>query len=158
MTIEVDIQLATVFQPLPGQLEFNRWVTAALQQKTDAELTLRLVDEAESRELNSRYRGKDGPTNVLSFPAGLPPDLDIPLLGDVVICAPLVQREAEEQHKPVEAHWAHLVIHGVLHLLGYDHQDEQDAREMETLEVDLLFSLGFPDPYGQSQGTSDHLS
>jgi probable rRNA maturation factor len=150
MTIEVDVQLATVFQPLPRQLEFNRWVTAALQQKTDAELTLRLVDQAESQELNSRYRGKDAPTNVLSFPAGLPTGMDIPLLGDVVICAPLVHQEAAEQHKSVEAHWAHLVIHGVLHLLGYDHQDEQEAREMETLEVNLLFSLGFPDPYDQS--------
>lgn len=150
MTIEVDVQLATGFQPLPDKPEFDRWVTAALQQKTDAELTLRLVDEAESRELNSKYRGKDAPTNVLSFPAGLPPGVDIPLLGDVVICAPLVHREAAEQNKPVQAHWAHLVIHGVLHLLGYDHQEEREALEMEALEVDLLSSLGFPDPYEQT--------
>ena len=147
MTIEVDVQHATVFQPLPGNQEFNLWVSAALQENDDAELTLRLVDEAEIRELNSRYRGKDAPTNVLSFPAELPPGIDIPLLGDIVICAPLVHEEAAAQNKPVQAHWAHLVIHGVLHLLGHDHQGEQEAREMETIEVDLLFSLGFPNPY-----------
>lgn len=147
MTIEVDVQHATVFQPLPGNQEFNLWVSTALQENDDAALTLRLVDEAESRELNSRFRGKDAPTNVLSFPAELPPGIDIPLLGDIVICAPLVHEEAAAQNKPVQAHWAHLVIHGVLHLLGHDHQDEQEAREMETIEVDLLFSLGFPNPY-----------
>jgi probable rRNA maturation factor len=147
MTIEVDVQHATVFQPLPGNQEFNLWVSTALQENDDAALTLRLVDEAESRELNSRFRGKDAPTNVLSFPAELPPGIDIPLLGDIVICAPLVHEEAAAQNKPVQAHWAHLVIHGVLHLLGHDHQDEQEAREMETIEVDLLFSLGIPNPY-----------
>jgi len=147
MAIEVDVQHATVFHPLPGNQEFNLWVSTALQEKDEAELTLRLVDEAESRELNSRYRGKDAPTNVLSFPAGLPPGIDIPLLGDIIICAPLVHEEAAAQNKPVQAHWAHLVIHGVLHLLGHDHQDEQEAREMETIEVALLFSLGFPNPY-----------
>lgn len=147
MTIEVDVQHATVFQPLPGNQEFNLWVSTALQENDDAALTLRLVDEAESRELNFRYRRKDAPTNVLSFPAGLPPGIDVPLLGDIVICAPLVHIEAMAQNKPVQAHWAHLVIHGVLHLLGHDHQDEQEAREMEAIEVDLLFSLGFPNPY-----------
>jgi probable rRNA maturation factor len=84
---------------------------------------------------------------VLSFPAELPQGIEIPLLGDVVICAPLVEREAGEQHKKIDAHWAHLVIHGVLHLLGHDHQEEAEAEEMETIESDLLFSLGFPDPY-----------
>jgi probable rRNA maturation factor len=106
-----------------------------------------LVDEPESRALNERYRGKDRPTNVLSFPAELPEELDIPLLGDIVICAPLVAEEASSQGKPVEAHWAHLVVHGVLHLLGHDHQLESEAREMEALEVELLASLGFPNPY-----------
>jgi len=147
MTIEVDLQQATDFQPLPGHRDFKLWVAAALQEKVDAELTLRLVDEAESRELNSRYRGKDAPTNVLSFAAELPPGIDIPLLGDIVICAPLVQLEALAQNKPVQAHWAHLVIHGVLHLLGHDHQDEQEAGVMEALEVDLLFALGYANPY-----------
>lgn len=147
MTIEVDVQQATDFQPLPGHRDFMLWATAALQEQADAELTLRLVDEAESRELNSRYRGKDAPTNVLSFPAELPPGIDIPLLGDIVICAPLVYEEAIAQNKPVQAHWAHLVIHGVLHLLGHDHQDEQQAGVMEALEVDLLLSLGYANPY-----------
>jgi probable rRNA maturation factor len=147
MTIEVDVQKATDFQPLPGLQDFRLWVTAALQAPGDAELTVRLVDEAESRELNSRYRGKDAPTNVLSFPAELPPGMDIPLLGDIVICAPLVHQEAVAQGKPVQAHWAHLVIHGVLHLLGHDHQDEQEAGVMEALEADLLISLGYANPY-----------
>lgn len=147
MTIEVDVQKATDFQPLPGLRDFRLWVTAALQAPGDAELTIRLVDEAESRELNSRYRGKDAPTNVLSFPAELPPGIDIPLLGDIVICAPLVHQEAVAQGKPVQAHWAHLVIHGVLHLLGHDHQDEQEAGVMEALEADLLISLGYANPY-----------
>jgi probable rRNA maturation factor len=110
-------------------------------------LTLRLVDRDESRALNLRYRGQDKPTNVLSFPAGLPCGLDLPLLGDIVICAPLVGEEAEKQHKSLQSHWAHLVIHGVLHLLGHDHQDEKEAVDMEAIEVDLLASLGFSDPY-----------
>jgi len=147
MTIDVDIQCATVFRPLPGDHDFKLWVTAALQELEAAELSLRLVDEAESRELNSRYRGKDAPTNVLSFPAGLPPDIDIPLLGDIVICTPLVHEEAVAQNKPVQAHWAHLVIHGVLHLLGHDHIDELQASEMEAIEVDLLSTLGYANPY-----------
>ena len=147
MAIDVDVQQATEFQPLPVHRDFKLWVAAALQEKGDAELTLRLVDEAESRALNSRYRGKDAPTNVLSFPAELPLDIDIPLLGDIVICAPLVHEEAMAQNKPVQAHWAHLVIHGVLHLLGHDHMDEQEAAVMEALEVELLCSLGYGNPY-----------
>jgi probable rRNA maturation factor len=147
MTIEVDLQQETSFTPLPADQDFRLWASVALKDKEDAELTLRLVDEAESRDLNSRYRGKDAATNVLSFPAQIPPDLGIPLLGDIVICAPLVDEEARAQGKPVQAHWAHLVIHGVLHLLGHDHEAEQEAREMETLEVDLLFSLGYDNPY-----------
>jgi len=147
MIFEVDVQKATDFQPLPGLRDFRLWVAAALQDTGDAELTVRLVDETESRELSSRYRGKDAPTNVLSFPAELPPGIDIPLLGDIVICAPLVHQEAMAQGKPVQAHWAHLVIHGVLHLLGHDHQDEQEAAVMESLEVKLLVSLGYANPY-----------
>ena len=112
------------------------------------ELSLRLVDEAESADLNQRYRGKAGPTNVLSFPFEPPPGIKGPrYLGDLVICVPVVVREAAEQGKATEAHWAHLVVHGVLHLLGYDHLDETEAQEMEALETRLLANLGFPPPY-----------
>jgi len=147
MTIDLDIQNASEFEPVPRQEQFALWVEAALQGKDDIELTLRLVDKSESRELNARFRGKDQPTNVLSFPAELPPGIDIPLLGDIVICAPLVEEEAQAQDKHLQEHWAHLVIHGVLHLLGYDHQVEQDAIEMERIEVELLASLGIGNPY-----------
>jgi probable rRNA maturation factor len=112
-----------------------------------AELSVRIVDEPEMRELNARYRHKDYPTNVLSFPAGLPPGVDVPLLGDIVICAPLVTREAAEQHKAPRAHWAHLLVHGTLHLLGHDHERARDAEVMEALERRILAGLKFPDPY-----------
>jgi probable rRNA maturation factor len=147
MKAEIDVQVATVFSPLPAESELCLWAQTALRDLTEAELTLRLVDSEESHKLNSRFRGKSQPTNVLSFPAELPPGLDIPLLGDVVICAPLVKEEAAVQGKSLQAHFAHLVIHGVLHLQGYDHQDDQQAAEMEALEVELLNSLGFANPY-----------
>jgi probable rRNA maturation factor len=147
MTIEIEVQNATGFGPVPDDGQLGRWAAAALQGRREAELTLRLVDEPESRALNERYRGKSAPTNVLSFPSELPAELEIPLLGDIVICAPLVAEEASSQGKPAEAHWAHLVIHGVLHLLGHDHQEEAEAVRMEALEVELLASLGFPNPY-----------
>ena len=111
-----------------------------------------LVDEAEGRELNRTWRQKDYATNVLSFPADVPDELlDIPLLGDLVICVAVVEREAAEQGKELEAHWAHLVIHGCLHLLGYDHIDDDEAEEMETLEQTLLAELGHPDPYADDE-------
>jgi probable rRNA maturation factor len=147
MKAEIDVQVATVFSPLPAESELCLWAQTALRDLTEADLTLRLVDSEESHKLNSRFRGKSQPTNVLSFPAELPPGLDIPLLGDVVICAPLVKEEAAVQGKSLQAHFAHLVIHGVLHLQGYDHQDDQQAAEMEALEVELLNSLGFANPY-----------
>ncbi len=147
MKAEIDVQVATVFSPLPAESELCLWAQTALRDLTEVELTLRLVDSEESRKLNSRFRGKNQPTNVLSFPAELPPGLDIPLLGDIVICAPLVNEEAAVQGKSLQAHFAHLVIHGVLHLQGYDHQDNQQAAEMEALEVELLNSLGFANPY-----------
>ena len=147
MAIEVDVQRASAFDPLPTDEQFGLWASTALHGRSDAALTIRLVDEDESRRLNAQYREKDYATNVLSFPADLPAELGLPLLGDVVICAPLVAREAAEQSKDTEAHWAHLTVHGILHLLGYDHQDEPQAEEMESVEIDLLTSMGFPDPY-----------
>lgn len=125
-----------------------RWIRHALAQ--DAEITVRIVGEDEGRQLNRDYRHKDYATNVLSFPADVPDELlDIPLLGDLVICVPVVEREAREQGKTLEAHWAHLVIHGCLHLLGYDHLEDEEAEEMEALERELLAELGHPDPYAE---------
>lgn len=147
--LELDLQIASQAQQLPSAAQFRAWCEVALRQRTaDSELTIRLVDEAEGRKLNHSYRHKDYATNVLSFPADVPDELlDIPLLGDLVICAPVVEREAREQGKSLEAHWAHLVIHGCLHLLGYDHIEEAEAEEMEALERTLLAELGHPDPY-----------
>lgn len=110
-------------------------------------MSVRIVDAEEGRALNQRWRERDRPTNVLSFPADLPPELELPLLGDLVLCAPVVLREAAEQGKRVEDHWAHLVIHGVLHLLGMDHQDDAEAEEMEQREREILAALGIGDPY-----------
>jgi probable rRNA maturation factor len=147
MAIELDLQRAGHFANAPADEQFETWVSAVLQSRGDAELTIRLVGREESRTLNHTFRGKDRATNVLSFPAELPDGVDIPLLGDIVICAPLVEQEALEQGKPVEHHWAHLTLHGLLHLLGYDHVEESDAKEMEALETSLLASLGISDPY-----------
>ncbi|MEJ6654725.1 MAG: rRNA maturation RNase YbeY [Pseudomonas sp.] len=147
MTVEVDIQRATKATGQPDDDSLIRWAALALRDKPGQELTIRLVDAEESQTLNSEYRHKDYPTNVLSFPADLPPELEIPLLGDLVICVPVVNREAAEQGKPAEAHWAHMVIHGCLHLLGYDHIDDDEAEEMEALERRLLAELGIADPY-----------
>lgn len=147
MAIDLDLQRAGHFENAPADEQFETWVAAVLQSRGDAELTIRLVGREESRTLNHTYRGKDRETNVLSFPAELPDGVDIPLLGDIVICAPMVEQEALEQAKPVEHHWAHLTLHGLLHLLGYDHEEESDAKEMEALETSLLASLGISDPY-----------
>ena len=147
MTIELDLQLSGEHDDIPADEDFHRWVGAALAGHETAELTIRIVDREESHALNHQYRGKDRPTNVLSFPAELPPGVDIPLLGDIVICAPLVAEEASEQEKTNRAHWAHLTVHGVLHLLGHDHQADEEAEEMERLEISILHGLGFADPY-----------
>ncbi|RKP58952.1 rRNA maturation RNase YbeY [Pararobbsia silviterrae] len=120
-----------------------RWVKATLF--ADAELTLRFVDADEGRALNRGYRGKDYATNVLTF--AYAESEDDPVTGDIVLCCPVVEREAREQGKPLEAHYAHLIVHGVLHAQGYDHEDEDEANEMEGIETDVLGTLGFPDPY-----------
>ncbi len=122
-------------------------LTVAARAGEDWELSLRLVDVAEMQQLNRQYRGKDKPTNVLSFPTDFPEDVPLPLLGDVIICAPVVRQEALDQDKAPDAHWDHLLIHGVLHLLGFDHQEIADAERMEALERQALAVLGWPDPY-----------
>lgn len=137
---------------IPKKHQIRRWAQAALQR--DAEVAVRLVGEAEGRELNREYRGKDYATNVLTFayaegegPAGLPATAALPLAGDLVLCVPVVVREAAEQGKTLEAHFAHLVVHGMLHLQGYDHETEAEAVEMEQLETGILRGLGYADPY-----------
>lgn len=151
MNLSVDIQNACADAEPPAAAALERWLHAVLAPRRDsAELTVRIVDEAEITELNARYRGKDYPTNVLSFPADLPPELQLPLLGDIVICAPVIEREAQEQHKSSEAHWAHMVVHGTLHLLGYDHIDDAEAEAMEHLEIEILHHLDYPNPYADA--------
>ena len=147
MTIEVEIQKASSSSTVPSDLKFRQWAATALHGFGDAELVVRIVDRDESQQLNARFRSGETATNVLSFPAELPEEVDLPLLGDVVICAPLVEQEAQEQNKLPESHWAHLTIHGILHLLGYDHQTDEEATRMESLEISLLQSLDFRDPY-----------
>jgi probable rRNA maturation factor len=156
----LDIQRASGTAGTPDDASFERWVRAALAgRRAEAELSLRLVDEAEMTELNGTYRDRHYATNVLSFPADLPPELQLPLLGDIAICAPVVEREAAEQGKPAEAHWAHMVVHGTLHLLGYDHIEDDEAAVMEALERAVLAALAYPDPYNDTQteeGTRSH--
>ena len=145
----IDLQIACEQETgLPTAEQIEQWATAAVQPQSDeVEMTVRIVDEAESHALNLNYRGKDRPTNVLSFPFECPDEVELPLLGDLVICRQVVEREAIEQEKPLMAHWAHMIVHGSLHLLGYDHIENDEAEEMESLETKIMQSLGFADPY-----------
>ena len=146
--VEINMEDVSGTAGNPSTADFRRWVAAAFAgRRTEAEVSIRIVAEAEGAELNARYRGKTGATNVLSFPAGLPPGVPLPMVGDLVICAPVVAREAEAQGKEPSAHWAHLTVHGCLHLIGHDHEREAEAAEMEALETAILADLGFPDPY-----------
>ncbi|MBB6365487.1 MULTISPECIES: rRNA maturation RNase YbeY [Xanthomonas] len=150
--LDVGVSYALPRAGLPAATSFRKWVAAALKGRIrEADLAIRLVDDREGRALNLHYRGKDYATNVLSFPAelpeGLPKGVKLPLLGDLVICAPVVAREAAEQDKPLNAHYAHLTVHGVLHLLGWDHEDDKEAEAMEQLEREILADLGVSDPY-----------
>ncbi|MCR9106312.1 MAG: rRNA maturation RNase YbeY [Gammaproteobacteria bacterium] len=154
MNLTVDIQCASR-AATPNEADITRWINAALQAEAqhkalqgNIEVSVRVVDAAEMTTLNETYRGKSGSTNVLSFPADLHADVVDGLLGDVVICAPVVNQEAATQHKAVAAHWAHMAVHGTLHLLGYDHVQEADAQAMESLETAILGALDFPCPYG----------
>ena len=147
-TITVDLQLVCDDKTVPEIADFQLWSEAALGvYKKPFELTIRLVNIDESRELNHQYRGKDKPTNVLSFPFEVPEGVELDLLGDLVICVDVVEQEAIEQQKSLQAHWAHMVIHGCLHLLGFDHIEDDEAEEMEALETKLITALGFAAPY-----------
>ncbi len=153
MKTRIGVQNAGGDGPIPDRRTIRRWVRAALSgRRTEAALTVRIVGAEEGAALNGRFRGKKGPTNVLSFASAGLEAIDPHFLGDVVICAPVVAHEAREQGKVPEAHWAHLVVHGVLHLLGYDHDRSRRAALMEGLEIEILAGLGFADPYG---GPSD---
>lgn len=145
----VDLQVACDDEVLPSQTLFQTWVDAALNKVSDKtfELTIRLVNSHESQQLNHQYRHKNKPTNVLSFPFEVPEGIDLNLLGDLVICAHIVEQEAKVQNKALLDHWAHMVIHGCLHLLGYDHINDNDAQKMESLEIAILATLHISDPY-----------
>lgn len=145
--LAVDIQIASEQSGLPDVESLTRWANQGWQGEDESEVTLRIVDDDESATLNGQYRQKDRPTNVLSFPFEQPEGITVPLAGDLVVCAGVVAREATEQGKTLDAHWAHMVIHGMLHLQGYDHIDDRDAEIMETLEIRLLAELGFSNPY-----------
>ena len=152
--LDVAVGYAAPRAGIPAATSFRRWVAAALAGRIrEADLAIRIVDEKEGRSLNHHYRGKDYATNVLSFPAelpeGLPKGVKLPLLGDLVLCSPVIAREAREQGKPLRAHYAHLTVHGALHLLGWDHDDDKEAEAMEQLERDILAELGLPDPYAE---------
>jgi len=148
LMIDVDLQIACEDENLPSHKDFQHWVEATLLPfNKPFELTIRLVGNEESQQLNSQYRGKDKPTNVLSFPFEVPEGIELNLLGDLIICVPVVRQEAMAQQKSLNAHWAHMVVHGCLHLLGFDHIDDTEAEEMEALETKVITSLGFPEPY-----------
>jgi probable rRNA maturation factor len=133
---------------VPAPQSFKRWAEAACQGRIKrADIAIRVVDDKEGLALNKHYRGKDYATNVLSFPAELPEGVTLPLLGDLVICAPVVAKEAAEQGKTLAAHYAHLTIHGVLHLLGLNHEDDREAEAMESIERGILADMGYSDPY-----------
>ena len=143
MGIDVTVQFISAEPSVPAESEILYWAGSVLDGK-EGEVNIRITDEDEMRSLNSRWRNTDEPTNVLSFPLH---DAGAPLLGDIVVCAPVLRREAVKQAKSLDAHWAHIIIHGILHLMGYDHINEKEAEIMETKETALLQDLGFPDPY-----------
>ena len=144
----IDIQIACAAAEYPNEQQFQAWVDAVLTESDqDSEIVIRLVDAEESAALNQQYRHKAGPTNILSFPFEAPPEVEMDLLGDLVVCVPVIAREAEQQHKALLQHWAHITVHGVLHLIGYDHIEDADAEEMEALEIQILSRLNIANPY-----------
>jgi len=148
MAITLDLQIACKSNKIPTEDQFQLWVNTTLKPYNKSfELTVRIVELQESQQLNQQYRDKDKPTNVLSFPFEVPDGIELDLLGDLVVCASVVEQEAQQQNKTIQSHWAHMIIHGCLHLLGYDHISELEAQEMEGLEVKLLSSLNIENPY-----------
>jgi probable rRNA maturation factor len=146
--LQVEVQYAIKnIREVPTKTYFSRWAEAAMEGETETGLVIRIVDKEECSALNSAYRGRSGPTNVLSFPYEAPPQIEMSYLGDVVICAEIVEREAAEQQKECFSHWAHMVIHGILHLRGYDHQTEAQAAAMQSREARIMVGLGYADPY-----------
>ncbi len=149
--IELSVQNASTSPAVPPQTSLRNWVSGtASDHVQNAELCIRIVDEQEMTRLNEQYRHKHGATNVLAFPQHTAAEVECDLLGDIVICAPVVEREAKQQGKTSTAHWAHMVVHGVLHLLGYDHDEDAQAQRMERLETTILTTLEFPPPYEES--------
>lgn len=145
--LKLTLQYVSQAPNLPSEADFATWAAAALPADANTELVIRVVNEAESRQLNATYRAKNSPTNVLSFPFETPPGIPTNYLGDLVICAPVVERESTQQNKQRLAHWAHMVVHGVLHLCGYDHQHDAEANKMENKERAIMHALNFSDPY-----------
>ena len=146
------IEIQTIYHSLgqPDQHQIQGWVDTALEGlNEETEIVIRIVDELESASLNKQYRQKTGPTNILSFPVDVPDEIELSLLGDLVICAPVLEKEAKEQNKVLHEHWAHIIIHGVLHLLGYDHINDDDAEIMEAKEISILTKLNIKNPYIQ---------
>lgn len=148
-SIILDLQIVSEnHDNLPSEAQINQWLNIILPPfMPNAELTIRIVDKAESQQLNHTYRQKNKPTNVLSFPFESPVEMETPLLGDLIICKQIIEQEAQEQHKSLISHWAHMIVHGCLHLLGYDHIDDDEAEEMESLEIEIMAELGFSNPY-----------
>jgi len=152
MTHVIDLQIACAPTELPTKAQFQLWVDTALAEVSsdpsqEFELTIRLVNSQESQQLNNQYRSKDKPTNVLSFPFEVPDGIELNLLGDLIICIEVMKQEAKEQNKALFDHWAHLVIHGCLHLVGFDHISDSEALEMESIEITVLKKLGITNPY-----------
>ena len=146
------IEIQTIYHSLgqPDQHQIQGWVDTALEGlNEETEIVIRIVDELESASLNKEYRQKTGPTNILSFPVDVPDEIELSLLGDLVICAPVLEKEAKEQNKVLHEHWAHIIIHGALHLLGYDHINDDDAEIMEAKEISILNKLNIKNPYIQ---------
>jgi probable rRNA maturation factor len=144
----LDFQIVSKSLSVPAQLLFNKWVDAVLQDESqNSEIVIRIVDEQEMIQYNEQYRRKIGSTNILSFPFDPPKGVDSDLLGDLLICAPVIEAESQQQNKELEHHWAHMIVHGVLHLIGYNHLDELEAEEMEAIEIKILRSIKIDNPY-----------